>query len=316
MKVTLVVNPMASAADDAVRTAVIAALGADHDLDVVTTTKRGHAVDLAGAAAAARADVVVALGGDGTANEVAKGVAGTATALAALPGGSTNVFARGIGYDRDPRRATAQLVEALAASSTRRVAMGTANSRPFLFHAGLGFDAEVIELVERRASLKRRLGQMAFLSATVATWLGQRDRLAARFTAQLHGTPSVECRGAFAICLLSDPYTFLGAKPLNVLAGQDEGGGLSLVVFDNVRALTLLAAGAVALSGRRPLADLPGVAVHCGLAAVTVDRANAEAPLHYQVDGDYLGVAERIELRYEADRLTLVVPRVRERSAK
>ena len=88
------------------------------------TSRRGHASRLARGAAATGTDVVAVLGGDGTLNEAANGLAGTECALAALPGGSTNVFARTIGLADEPLDATAQLVAATAANSIESVGLG------------------------------------------------------------------------------------------------------------------------------------------------------------------------------------------------
>ena len=311
---TLVVNPNATTVNDDLRTFVVAALEADHDLSLVATQRRGHGIELAASAAESGAQVVVALGGDGAANEAANGVAGTATALAALPAGSTNVFSRTVGFDSDPRRATVQLVDALKSFSRRRLALGMAQwtgggDRRFLFHAGLGFDAEVIERVESNPGLKRRIGQGAFLLATAQAWFGQKTRRSSRFSARTHDVAGGvrECRGAFAICMLTDPYTYLGPLPLRVLSVADGEmeRGFSLVVFDDIRALTLLGAGAAALSGRRALAELPGIEVYPGLESVTVV---GEAPLHYQLDGEHLGTAGQIHLRHEPEGLEVVVP--------
>src|SRR3954468_17808924 len=144
MKVMLLINPSASSVDWKSRMAANSALVGDHDLTTVETTKRDDASDLAPQAAEDGFDVVVVLGGDGTLNEAANGLAGTSTALAALPGGSTNVFARTIGLPNDPIEATSELLESLAARSIRRVGLGSLNGRYFLFHTGLGFDAAVI----------------------------------------------------------------------------------------------------------------------------------------------------------------------------
>src|SRR5207253_3999459 len=128
---------------------------ADHDLTVAETTRRGHAERLAHGAANDGVDVVVAMGGDGTLNEAANGLVGSSTALAPLPGGSTNVFARTIGVARDPIEATGQLLSSLQRRSYRRTGLGSVNGRRFVFHAGFGFDAAVIAQVERRNALKR-----------------------------------------------------------------------------------------------------------------------------------------------------------------
>ena len=127
------------------------------------TNRRGHAARLAQGAAADGMDVVVVLGGDGTLNEAANGLAGSQTALAVLPGGSTNVFARTIGMANDPVEATSQLLSALATGSTERVGLGRANARYFLLHAGIGFDAAVVARVEKLAPLKRYTGPAVFV---------------------------------------------------------------------------------------------------------------------------------------------------------
>src|SRR6476620_6432626 len=121
MNVLLLVNASASAVTARARVVIQKALAADHDVKVAETSRRGHATRLAQGAAATGTDVVVVLGGDGTLNEAANGLAGTSTALAALPGGSTNVFARTLGLPDDPVEATGVLLDALGRKSIRRV---------------------------------------------------------------------------------------------------------------------------------------------------------------------------------------------------
>ncbi|MEY2571184.1 MAG: hypothetical protein QOE63_1534, partial [Acidimicrobiaceae bacterium] len=119
------------------RVVIQKALSADHDVTLAETNRRGHATRLAQSAANAGVDVVVCLGGDGTLNEVANGLAGTSTALAPLPGGSTNVFARTIGLPNDPIEATGALLDGLAADRIEPVGLGNVNGRYFLFHVGI-----------------------------------------------------------------------------------------------------------------------------------------------------------------------------------
>src|SRR5690242_8170474 len=135
----LLVNSSASSVTPRGKVVIQKALSADHDVSVAETNRRGHATRLAQGAARDGFDVVVALGGDGTLNEAANGLAGTDTALAALPGGSTNVFARTIGMAPKISRAAPQLQAALARSDTMRTfGLGTVSNdaagvRHFLF---------------------------------------------------------------------------------------------------------------------------------------------------------------------------------------
>ncbi|MHB8467273.1 MAG: diacylglycerol/lipid kinase family protein, partial [Acidimicrobiales bacterium] len=171
MRLLLLVNTSASSVTARGRVVIQKALSADHVVHVAETSRRGHATRLAMGAAADGTDVVVALGGDGTLNEAANGLAGTRTALAVLPGGSTNVFARTIGLTNDPIEATGQLLAALARpASIRSIGLASLNGRYFLFNAGVGFDAAVIAQVERRSHLKRWAGHPLFVYAGFATW--------------------------------------------------------------------------------------------------------------------------------------------------
>ena len=104
MRVLLIVNTTASSVTARKRVLIQKALGAEHDLEMMETSRRGHAARLARGAARRGVEVVAVLGGDGTLNEAADGLVGTDTALAPLPGGSTNVYARTLGHPLRPGR--------------------------------------------------------------------------------------------------------------------------------------------------------------------------------------------------------------------
>jgi diacylglycerol kinase family enzyme len=208
LRILLIVNASASSVTARTLVVIQKALAADYRVSVAETSRRGHASRLAQGAAADGVDVVVVLGGDGTLNEAANGLARTPTALAVLPGGSTNVYARSIGMTNDPVEATGELLRALAAGSIRSVSLGLVNGRYFLFHVGIGYDAAVVEQVERRGTLKRYAGHPLFIYAAVATWSRSYDRRHPHFRVAIPGRSDVT-DGYFAICLKSNPYTFL-----------------------------------------------------------------------------------------------------------
>jgi diacylglycerol kinase family enzyme len=291
------------------RVVIQRALAADHDLTVSETSRRGHASRLAQGAVADGVDVVAVLGGDGTLNEAANGLAGTRTALGVLPGGSTNVFARTIGMVNDPIDATQQLLASLAAGSIRPVSLGSVNGRYFLFHVGLGFDAAVVAAVERRSIFKRYLGAVVFVAAAVSTWARRYDRSTPWFAVR---APGVEIDdGFFAIGLKTNPYTFLGNRPVDIAPGTGFETGLSLVTFRRLDLATLITLASAAL---RPGRGAERRDPFSGRRHVQLDRdldriaITAYRPLPYQVDGDHLGDAEHFELRCEAEALRLVIP--------
>jgi len=305
VRLLLVVNSSASSVTARGRVVITKALSADHDVTVAETTRRGHATRLAQGAAADGVDVVVVLGGDGTLNEAANGLAGTETALAALPGGSTNVFARTLGLPDDPIEATGVLLDALAHDSVRRVGLGSVNGRHFLFHVGIGFDAAVVSEVERRGSLKRFANHLLFGWAALDTWLRRYDRRRPHFAVKVRGADTVD-DGLFTVCLNTNPYTFIGTRPFNVAPEAGLDRALAVVTVRNLDAVPLLGILSSALGSGRRLRRNRHVAYRTDVTEVEIE---GYGPVPYQVDGDYLGDVEHLEVRHEPDVLRLVIPR-------
>ncbi|HYF47580.1 MAG TPA: diacylglycerol kinase family protein, partial [Acidimicrobiales bacterium] len=204
LKILLLVNSSASSVTARARVVIQKAMSADHEVEMAETTRRGHATRLAMGAAAAGVDVVTVLGGDGTLNEAANGLAGTDTALAPLPGGSTNVFASQLGLPDDPTEATGVLLDALERGNIRPVGLGSINGRYYLFHVGVGYDAAVVEQVEKRAGLKRYAGHALFAWAAIDTWFRHFDRTRPHFSVHF-ADGSVVDDGYLAIFLNTNP---------------------------------------------------------------------------------------------------------------
>lgn len=110
--------------------------------EIRNTQKSKHGIEIAREAAAGGAYAVVAVGGDGSVADVAKGLYGTKTALGIVPKGSGNGFARSLGIPLSLEGA----VDRLNTASLLRVDVGFANDHLFLSNAGVAFDAEVIRL--------------------------------------------------------------------------------------------------------------------------------------------------------------------------
>lgn len=303
LKILLVVNSSASSVTARGRVIIQKALSADHEVTLAETTRRGNATRLVRSAATSETDLVVVLGGDGTVNEAANGLAGTDCALATLPGGSTNVFARTLGLPNDPVEAAAVLLEALERGAIRPVDLGSVNGRYFLLHTGVGFDAAVVRQVERRASLKRYAGHPLFVWAAVTTWLRHYDRSRPRFTVHLPDGSTI-ADGYFTLVMSTDPYTFLGNRPLHV---TDEAGLDKPLAALTLRSLSLPTVLGVAASALRGGEVAPGrhIDLRTGLDGL---RITSDTPFPYQVDGDYLGEVTDLAFRNEPAAVRLVVP--------
>jgi YegS/Rv2252/BmrU family lipid kinase len=136
-------------------------------VEVMVTKARGDARSFATEAAGEGFDVVLSIGGDGTANETAWGLLGSETALGLVPMGSGNGLARTLGIPLDPARA----VETLAHAVRRQMDVGMINGRPFLNVAGAGFDAQVGADFHAHGLRGGRRGVMTYVRLSlIRTW--------------------------------------------------------------------------------------------------------------------------------------------------
>lgn len=136
-----IINPKSgTGSKDNIPALLAEAFGAsDTDLFITYTKRAGHATELARLAVEQGFDKVIAVGGDGTVNEVAQGLIGSNTALAIIPKGSGNGLARALDLPMASRAA----VEIACHGVAERIDCCLANGYPFFCTCGMGFDAEV-----------------------------------------------------------------------------------------------------------------------------------------------------------------------------
>lgn len=283
---------------------LIHALASEMKLEVVTTEYRGHARDLGRQAADSDdIDMVVALGGDGTVNEVVNGLLhrgpdSRLPGLAVVPGGSTNVFARALGLPNDAVEATGALLDALREERERTVGLGLAAGTPgtedesvpsrwFTFCAGLGFDAGVVGRVEQQRELGRRSTHALYLRQVLRQFLDDPHRRHGTITLERPGADPVTDLVLSIICNTS-PWTFLGNRPVYAAPKASFDTGL------DVLALSRMSTPAVARYATQLLTSSPERGPH-GKHAVTLhDLADftlhSKVPLPLQMDGDHLGL--------------------------
>ena len=127
------------------------------DYEIAYTEYAGHATELATEAVKEGFDIVVAVGGDGSVNEVAKSLIGTNTALGIVPAGSGNGFAMHLGWGRD----IATVIRSLGESTVETFDSCLINDRPFINLAGVGFEAKVVDYMH---CVKKR-GFQAYVKA-------------------------------------------------------------------------------------------------------------------------------------------------------
>jgi diacylglycerol kinase family enzyme len=296
MRALLVVNPKATTTTARTRDVLVHALSADLDVEVVQTTHRGHAIAVGRRAAKEGHDLLIALGGDGTVNECVNGLlengpSPAGPALAVVPGGSTNVFARALGMPDDPVEATGLVLDALREGRRRAVGLSTADGRWFTFCAGVGLDAEVVGEVERRRERGRRASAALYLGAALGKFYRETERDQPGLTLGLPGEDPIH--GVFLVIVQNTaPWTYLGTLPIHACPEASFDTGLDLFALLRLRTL----------STARHVRQLlqPGLRPHGRDVVARHDLAElrvwANRPTAVQLDGEPIG--ERVSIHF------------------
>jgi diacylglycerol kinase (ATP) len=263
-----------------------------HQVTAQPTTAAGTASALARDCVAAGADLILALGGDGTINEIAAGMIGSQTPLGILPGGTANVVSCELKLGAGP----VEVASRIDGFRAERISLGKAQvaggeQRHFLAMAGIGLDAHIV--YSMNDELKNRWGKMAYWIAG----FGQLVRKLEEFDVEIDGRTY---RTSFAL----------------VTKVRNYGGDLEIArrvsILDDEFEVVLFAGD----SATRYLKYLSGVAVNRleGMSGVTILRARevrlgpaSSERVYMQIDGEYAGrLPGKVEI--VPDALTLLTP--------
>jgi diacylglycerol kinase family enzyme len=285
-RMLIIVNPYATTVSDRLKNLVVYALRGRYEVDAIDTNARGHATELSREAAREGYDVVVAFGGDGTVNEAANGLVGSNTPLSCLPGGRANVYCRMLGIPTDVVDATEHLLMMADDWRPVRVDVGSVNERAFLFSAGAGLDASVVERVDAHPHLKARFGEWYYTAMALRTFTQRYLLHPPRLEAQVGGEA---ISGVTAIVQNATPYTYFGSRPVEMGEGATlHSGDLAGVVLDRARPLDVPTIILRALSRHLRVSRHRHVHPFSGARRLRV-RTLDDRPLPLQVDGDYIG---------------------------
>lgn len=290
MRVRAILNPRAGLAAARARDALLR--GPWPDLDLIETRAPGHARELAREAVAAGCELVLAAGGDGTANEVASGLVGSSVALGLVPVGSGNGLARTL---RIPLR-PAPALRALASGLVRAMDVGFANERPFLNVSGAGLDAIIGADFHAHGRAGGRRGVLTYVRLSVPRALGYR---APEWTLR---TPGGDFQGRALIVAAVNGRQYGGGAIVAPQARLDDGL-LDFVVFEDAGALEVMLN-----APRLFLGTITGFRRYRHLAAASA-RLEGPAPFAHHRDGEPEDPAPFLDLRLEPGALRVLVPR-------
>lgn len=306
----LIVNPFATATSPAGRDALVNTLSSHFIVDTEHTTHRGHAGELGARATAEGYDAVIVHGGDGSVNEAVNGLLpppgqdaphGRIPAVAVIPGGSANVFARSLGIDPDPLKATHQVLGLLDHGTVRRIGLGHAAGRWFLFNTGMGIDAMVVHAMEDKRHAGKAATPARYFWTTVACVL-RAPKHPPTFEVTIGNElpiPGVQ----YGFVSNTRPWTYLGTREIRTNPTTTYDTGLGVFGATSTSVLNTLPLAARLLAQRDPTTRHT-----VGFDDVERVRFRSAEPLDVQMDGDYIGAHTDLSFGHRPDALTVIAP--------
>ncbi|HEU4363310.1 MAG TPA: diacylglycerol kinase family protein [Mycobacterium sp.] len=315
MRAVLIVNPNATSTTPAGRDLLAHALKSRLALTIEHTDYRGHAIEISQAAAADGVDLVIAHGGDGTVHGVVNGLlgptgklpSGHVPAVAVVPGGSANVFARSLGIPADPMAATNQLIDLINGYGRqhdwRRIGLIDCGERWSVLNAGMGLDGEVVAAVEAEREKGRTVTALRYIRTSVSTVLAG-TRRPPTLTLQVNdGSPVTGVH--FVFVSNCSPWTYANNRSVWTNPGTTFESGMGVFATTSMKVLPTARLVRQMVS-KRPKLRAKQLIRDDDVASIRVDAG--DTPIATQIDGDYIGLRSQMTFRAVPDALNVVAP--------
>lgn len=275
-----IVNPISGKG----RKARIIALLKEKGLKVVCTEYASHAEVLAREASE---KVIVAVGGDGTVNEVARGIIGTDKVLGIIPCGSGDGLALHLGISRNYRQALKTILE----GNVTEIDSGTINGRPFFSVCGTGFDAVVSE----RFAKSGKRGLMNYIRIGLKTW---KEYIPEKYRIEIDGKLH-----EMEACLMTVGNSSQWGNNARIAPLADiRDGMLDMTAVDRFSIMAMPTLAFQLMTGRLDRNSQ----VHCYRGSQIKISRPAPGPAH--ADGDWFDAGNDIEISILPKSLKVLIP--------
>lgn len=278
--ILFIVNPISGQGN---KTSVVSRLS-KKDCKVVYTEYAGHAEILA---REAEEDIVVAVGGDGTVNEVARGLIGTGKTLGIIPRGSGDGLALHLGLSHDLNKC----LKIIEKGNTREIDAGTINGRYFFSVCGVGLDA----IVSERFAKSGRRGLASYIEQAIHSWKGHESE---KYVLDIDGK-RIAHEAVMVTVGNSDQWGH-GAKVAPLADSSD--GILDITVVEDFKDIEIPMLAYRLMTGTVNMAEN----IHCYKGkSIDIIRENP-GPAH--ADGDWFEAGKLLEIRILEHSLKVLVP--------
>jgi len=299
--VVVIANPAASGFHGDEFRLVVRLLSESYEIETQWPETTAENRRVSALAADRNAHAVIAMGGDGVVHHAAQSLIGTETALGIVSAGTTNVLSRMLGLSQRPKGAATRLLSA----ETQPVPVielkieqpdGNTIRRHGLFAAGIGFDAEVVNVAERDPWRKKAFGSGHYLASTVKALRSYRK--VKPFITATAG--DFQMSGVSALMQIHDPYTYFGRFPLSL--GPAPQNGFHLGIIEKLPGRSI--PGIAAKVFRSRIGEAQHVQVSHNVSVAHFAFAN---PTFVQADGELLSEATSATASYIAEGLRVLI---------
>lgn len=260
------------------------------EYNVIYSERAGHATEIAAAGVKDGYDIIFAVGGDGTVNEVVNGLVNSSSALGIIPGGSGNDFARSLNISGDIE----EIIKGSICGDRKDVDIGLVNGRYFVNISSVGFDADVT-LSAKKARRFFLSGSVAYIAGLIITIFFRKP---SKVRIKLNG---MEIRRVILLTVVANGK-FYGGGMLPAPDAVVDDGLFDICVIDNLSKIKLFALFPKYIKGTH--GELKEVTFYKGQ-HVEID---SEEPISINIDGE-ISKGNKLDFKILKKALTVAVPK-------